>query len=140
MHITTSQQAPLDLGFGDYSCSWGVHFCGLYETEEERDEIVMGFLHCGAQVGDLQLYCPTERSEADFRQHYTCLYPQEEAFLDDAAYFELLSAFSGATIMDVLRTHPYSISGGVITENPYYQDPDYWLARNAPQFLPPGRA
>jgi hypothetical protein len=48
-----------------------------------------------------------------------------------------LNKFSGSTIMGVLRTHPYSISGGVITENPFYQDPDEWLATNAPQFLPP---
>jgi hypothetical protein len=46
-----------------------------------------------------------------------------------------LTKFSGSTIMGVLRTHPYAINGGVITENPYYQNPDEWLARNAPQFL-----
>ncbi len=37
--------------------------------------------------------------------------------------------------MDVLRTHPYTISGKVITENPYFVDPDEYLAKNAPQFL-----
>ncbi len=46
-----------------------------------------------------------------------------------------VNKFSGSIIMNVLRTHPYTISGGVITENPYYQDPDKWLAKNAPQFL-----
>lgn len=45
-----------------------------------------------------------------------------------------LRRFDGKTIMDVLRTHPYSISGGVVTQNPFYQDPDDWLARNAPEF------
>ncbi len=46
-----------------------------------------------------------------------------------------VTRFSGGQIMDVLRTHPYTISGGVVTENPYFQDPDEWLATNAPQFL-----
>ncbi|MDT8446076.1 MAG: MEDS domain-containing protein [bacterium] len=46
-----------------------------------------------------------------------------------------LTRFSGEVIMNVLRTHPYSISGGLITENPYYQEPDQWLAQHAPQFL-----
>jgi hypothetical protein len=46
-----------------------------------------------------------------------------------------VTKFDGSTIMDVLRTHPYTISGGVITENPYYQDPDIWLAENAPNYL-----
>ncbi|MBN2436421.1 MAG: MEDS domain-containing protein [Spirochaetes bacterium] len=43
--------------------------------------------------------------------------------------------FSGSTIMDVLRTHPYTISNGVLMQNPYFIDPDIWLAENAPQFL-----
>ena len=37
-------------------------------------------------------------------------------------------------IMKVLQTHPYTISGGVITKNPYFQDPDEWLRLNAPEF------
>jgi len=214
MHIKTSDQALFELGFGGYTCNWGVHFCGLYETEQERDEIVMGFLHQGAISDDLQFYCPTERSQADFKQTYAKLYPDRVTNLEDPRCFQLYSAkslyypdgtfspwamdegladffaesqkhgprnirataemvwaleaipgiehlmayesrlnyfipgkpwisirlynlnkFSGATIMDVLRTHPYTISGGVITENPYYQDPNEWLSKHAPQFL-----
>jgi hypothetical protein len=45
-----------------------------------------------------------------------------------------VNKFDGATIMNVLRTHPYTISGGVITQNPYFIHPDKWLAENAPQF------
>lgn len=48
-----------------------------------------------------------------------------------------ITKFDGATIMNVLRTHPYTLNGGVITENPYFQDPDVWLTENAPQFLNP---
>ena len=66
MHIQTSNQEKLDLGFNKYTCNWGVHICGLYETEEERDEIVFGFLHAGDLAGDLQLYCPVERT----KDHY----------------------------------------------------------------------
>ena len=219
MHIATSTQAMLELGFGGYTCNWGVHICGLYATDAERDEIIMGFLHHGAIVKDLQFYCPTERSEADFKQKYAQRYPNDRHHLDNSHLFELYSArnlyypegtfspwamdeglnafyqrsqrhgprnirataemvwaleaipgvehlmayesrlnyfipdkpwisiclynltkFSGVTIMDVLRTHPYTISGGVITENPYYQDPAIWLKENAPQFLPSTQA
>jgi hypothetical protein len=42
---------------------------------------------------------------------------------------------SGATMMNILQTHPYTISGGIITQNPYYIVPDRWLSQNAPQFL-----
>ncbi len=47
-----------------------------------------------------------------------------------------VNKFPGKIIMDVLRTHPFSLNGGLIMENPYYVDPDHWLAENAPQFLP----
>ncbi|MBN2005404.1 MAG: MEDS domain-containing protein [Anaerolineae bacterium] len=214
MYVRTSDQAMLELGFGDYTCNWGVHICGLYETEEERDQIVMGYLHQGDVAGDLQFYCPVERSIEDFAQTYAQRYPQCAQHTSDEQIFQVRSAkslyypdgifspwtmddelsafymesqkdgprnirataemawaleaipgvehlmayesrlnyfipgkpwisiclynltrFSGAIIMNVLRTHPYAISGGVITENPYYQDPDVWLRTNAPEFL-----
>jgi hypothetical protein len=217
MHIRTSDQTALDLGFGDYTCNWGAHMCGLYETAEERDRILIGFLASGIQAGDLGLYCPVERTVEDFWQTLAREFPEAmaKAKNTDVPALELKSArelyypdgvfspqamdvgleaffaqsqrrgprnvrgtaemvwaleavpgrehlmvyesrlnyfipgkpwisiclynltkFGGATIMDVLRTHPYVISKGVITENPYYQNPDDWLRANAPQFLP----
>ena len=186
----------------------------MYETPQERDEILLGFLHAGDRAGDLQLYCPCERSQEDFGGTYARWYPEYAHHTRDPDRFRLSSArelyypdgtfspwamddglealyrdsqkdgprnvrataemvwaleaipgveylmayesrlnyfipgkpwisvclynvtrFSGAAVMNVLRTHPYTISGGVMTENPYYQDPDDWLAANAPQFL-----
>ncbi|PLX01646.1 MAG: hypothetical protein C0595_13990 [Marinilabiliales bacterium] len=46
-----------------------------------------------------------------------------------------INKFSGKIIMNALKTHPYTITGGVITQNPYYQKPEIWLRENAPQFL-----
>jgi hypothetical protein len=46
-----------------------------------------------------------------------------------------VSRFDGTTVMQVLQTHPYTISKGcVITKNPYYVHPDAWLAENAPEY------
>lgn len=214
MFIKTSDQPALSLGFGDYRCNWGVHICGLYETVAERDEIVFGYLKQGDADGDLQLYCPVEQTEAEFKHKYAAFYPELAGHVDNAERFRISSArdlyypdgvfspwamddgleafyresqasgprnvrataemvwaleaipgvehlmayesrlnyfipgkpwisiclynvakFSGDVVMGVLRTHPYTISGGIITENPFYQDPDIWLAANAPQFL-----
>lgn len=214
MHIHTSEQDSLELGFGNYSCNWGLHICGLYETEEERDEIIFGFLRQGDISGDLQMYAPAERTIADFIKQYATLCDDCEQHTHDEDCFQLftikdlyypdgvfspismdegldsffeksqksgprnirataemvwaleavpgvehlmayesrlnyfienkpwisiclynLTKFDGATIMQVLRTHPYTISKGVITENPFYQNPDIWLKENAPQFL-----
>lgn len=214
MHIQTSDQPVLDMGFGNYTCNWGLHIAGLYETAEERDEIIYGFLQRGDLDQDLQLYCPIEQTQSEFIRKYAAKYPDCRDHVHDPGRFQILSAkmlyypdgrfspwamdegleqfyaesqqngprnvraaaemvwaleaidgveylmayesrlnyfipgktwisiclynvnrFSGATIMDVLRTHPFTISSGVITENPYYQDPDIWLAKHAPQFL-----
>ncbi len=214
MKIRTSSQPWFDFGFRNYQINWGVHVAGLYQTPEERDEILFGFLAEGCRAGDLQLYCPSERSAEEFAGQFAgfcpaCekavgepdvlqvtppreLYYPDGTFspwhMDDAlatfyrdsqkggrrnirATAEMawaleaipgkehlmayesrlnyfipgkpwislclynLTRFSGAVIMDVLRTHPFVISQGVLTENPYFQDPDVWLEQNAPQFL-----
>jgi hypothetical protein len=38
-----------------------------------------------------------------------------------------LNRFSGAAVMDVLRTHPYAIIEGVLRENPFYVPPEELL-------------
>jgi hypothetical protein len=214
MHITTGNQPAMNLGFGGYTCNWGAHICGLYETARERDEIVLGFLNQGDRENDLQLYCPVERTREDFISAYQGQYPACAGNVHDPSRFNLFSArdlyypdgrfcprsmdrglnrfyadsqrqgprnvrataemvwaleaipgiehlmayesrlnyfipgkpwisiclynltrFSGMMIMKVLQTHPYTISGGVITQNPYFQNPDDWLCANAPDFL-----
>ncbi|PKP52629.1 MAG: hypothetical protein CVT92_07810 [Bacteroidetes bacterium HGW-Bacteroidetes-1] len=213
MHFHTSDQEKLNLGFGGYTCNWGLHICGLYEDEEERDEIAFGFLHEGDIHKDMQLYCPAERTKENFIEEYSNRYPECKHHTHDETLFAINSArelyypngtfspfsmdeglntffvesqkngkrnirataemvwalqaipgveylmayesrlnyfipgkpwisvclynitkFSGKIIMNVLRTHPYTISGGVITQNPYYINPDEWLSENAPQF------
>ncbi len=216
MHISTSNQPKLNLGIGDYTCNWGVHICGLYETMEERDEIVFGYLKQGCLAGDKHIYIHCEQTEDDFKKGFhefcpSCLSNPEqvsrldikkaqEIYFPDGdfdpwkmdkivngyydytqlegeynlravadmvwalqkikgvehlfAYESRLNYFvqnksivslclydvskiDGATMMNVLRTHPYTISGRIITQNPYYIEPDIWLAENAPQFLNP---
>ncbi len=91
MHIKTSNQEKFKLGFGDYTCNWGVHICGLYETEEERDSIIMGYLNQGDRTGDLQLYCPAERTKADFKHRYSEIYPDCADHTEDCECFQLFS-------------------------------------------------
>jgi hypothetical protein len=214
MHIHTSNLHELKLGFGGYTCNWGVHFCGLYETEQERDDIILGFLAQGTKAGDLQLYCPAERTADEFRRDFTHCCPECEKYLDDPDIVQLFATrdlyypdgvfspwamdsgleafyeqsqkngprnvrasaemvwaleavpgvehlmayearlnyfienkpwisvclynvtkFSGKIILQVLQTHPYIISKGIVTENPFFVDPDVWLAQNAPEFM-----
>ena len=92
MHIHTSDQEKLTLGIGNYTCNWGTHICGLYENEKERDEIVFGFLSQGYQNGDLQLYCPAERTENDFNDKFSHFCPSCASNISDPAQFQIMSA------------------------------------------------
>ncbi|GAA0667466.1 MEDS domain-containing protein [Streptomyces thermocarboxydovorans] len=49
-------------------------------------------------------------------------YPQVLLCLSD------LQQFSGPILMDVLRTHPKVLIGGMLIANPYYLEPDEFLA------------
>jgi hypothetical protein len=215
MHIKTSDLDILELGFYNYSINWGVHIAGLYETDEERDEIIINYLAEGARKKDLQLFCPYENTVEEFEQKMIHNCPACENMLHDESIFQIfttkglyypdgifspkamddglnsfyensqknghrnirataemawaleaipgiehlmayesrlnyfipgkpwisicmynLKKFDGSTIMKVLKTHPYTISKGILMENPYYENPDIWLKDNAPQFLP----
>jgi hypothetical protein len=46
-----------------------------------------------------------------------------------------VNRFPGSTVMKVLQTHPFVITGGGIFENPYFVHPEKWLAEHAPEFL-----
>jgi hypothetical protein len=38
-----------------------------------------------------------------------------------------LAKFSGDVIIDIMRTHPLVIIGGILQENPFYVQPDEFL-------------
>lgn len=215
MHLKTSEQGKLNLGVGNYSCNWGVHIAGLYETIEERDQIINGYFAEGINNGDLQFYCPAEQTAEEFKEKFANYCPACMEQLDDENHFILQSAkelyypdgtfspeamdeglnnfyresqkngkknvrataemvwalgaipgvehlmayearlnyfipnkpwvsicmynttkFPGSVIVNVLKTHPYILNGGVLMQNIHYEDPAVWLSKNAPQFLP----
>ena len=66
-------------------------------------------------VSDLMSYeSELNRIMANFPQVNLCLYD--------------LTRCSGDLIMDVLKTHPKALLGGMVIDNPYYLDPDEFLA------------
>lgn len=219
MHIKTSDQRKVNMGFGGYQCNWGLHLAGLYETEKERDEILFGYFNQGLKEGDLPFYCPAERSMKDFKIKFSNCYPEHKDKLENKNKMALypvqelyypegtfspwimdkglnefyqnsqkngrrnvrataemvwalkaipgkehlmayesrlnyfipgkpwisiclynITKFTGDVIMDVLKTHPFTLNGGIITQNPYYVDPDEYLQKHAPEFLPENKS
>ena len=49
-----------------------------------------------------------------------------------------LTRCSGDLIMDVLKTHPKALLGGMVIDNPYYLDPDEFLASQPAESPGPG--
>jgi hypothetical protein len=47
-----------------------------------------------------------------------------------------LNRFNGSTVIDVLRTHPYAIVGGVLRENPFYVSPEEFLGTSSTGLKP----
>lgn len=86
MYCETSNQEKISLGFGGHECNNGTHFCGFYQTVEERDRIIMGYLRQGLVDKARVLYTPTERSREDFLQAFTSLFPSEAALLNDPSF------------------------------------------------------
>lgn len=76
----------------------------------------MSWAHRGGRVtGDLMGYeSELNRIMSDFPQVNLCLYD--------------LTRCTGDLIMDVLKTHPKALLGGMVIDNPYYLEPDEYLA------------
>jgi len=92
MHVHTSDREMLPLGFGGYTCNWGVHMCCLYETEAERDELVFSFLHQGDVDGDLVRYYHCSQTSDEFRREYARRFPAEADHPNSGDRFTLMSA------------------------------------------------
>ncbi len=88
------------------------------------------------------------RAGADMLWAAECLQGKEQlmayeallnSFVEDKPWISIclynINEFSGAEIMNVLQTHPYTIHEGKIIENPYFIDPQEWLRENAPEYL-----
>ena len=92
MHIHTSNQDLLRLGFGGYTCNWGAHMCGLYETDVEHDELVYDFLHQGDVDGDQVRYYHREPTADVFKAEYARRFPAEADHPNRPERFTLVSA------------------------------------------------
>jgi len=92
MYYKTSDQERINLGFGGHECNNGMHFCGFYETEQERDEIILGYLRQGLVDKAHVLYTPTERSADDFFNKFAEKYPEEKGLLHDNPLLTVNSA------------------------------------------------
>ena len=207
MSYNTSDVSPMRLGYRNTRCHWGTHIACLYQSEEERDRLVSGFMSRGLHDGDFLFYCPAEQGRQQFRDMLLRNNPEFRVHIDDPERIRIISAeemyypegkfsqegmdkilhtiynrqfglhhrnfriatemtwtlnsssnsddlmayeaemnlfipnrnivsiclynmnkFSNELIMRVLRTHPYTISRGIMTRSSYYEPPAHYMS------------
>ena len=94
------------------------------------------------QFGFTRFWANMEWSLEDFPGvddivEYECRLNEVTARFEDVVVCTYdLNRFSATVVMDILRTHPQVIVGGILQENPFYVAPEQFLqelhARNAP--------
>jgi hypothetical protein len=206
MMYDTSGFSPMKLGYRNTRCHWGTHIACLYQTEEERDQLVGGFMSRGLQDGNFLLYCPAEQGEKNFKKTLLNNCPEFRVHIDDPERIHIISVedsyypegkfsregmdktlltlyerqfqkqhrnirvatemtwalkeftkngdlvmfeeemnllipnrkivslclynlnkFSNELILRVLRTHPYTMSKGILTRSSYYEPPTHYM-------------
>jgi MEDS: MEthanogen/methylotroph, DcmR Sensory domain len=94
------------------------------------------------EFGLIRLWANMEWSLEDFPGvddivEYECRLNEITARFEDVVVCTYdLNRFSATVVMDILRTHPQVIVGGILQENPFYVPPEQFLqelrARNLP--------
>jgi hypothetical protein len=92
VYYQTSDQERIQLGFAGHECNNGTHFCGLYETADERDEIILGYLRQGLVDRARVLYTPTERNSADFALKFLASFPGQARLIEGNPDFTINTA------------------------------------------------
>ncbi len=95
MHMHTSNQECLHLGYRDYTCNWGAHIAALYESADEKDELVFGFLARGMHEHECVLYGCCTRTVEEFTRHFLTRHPGLRTAIEDTNKTRICAARDG---------------------------------------------
>lgn len=96
----------------------------FYETS--RDEHCQGARVIGEMVPDIQYISGGSRL-LEYESKVSLLL--RECPVTAVCQYDA-RAFDGATILDILKVHPYMIIRGSVVHNPFYIEPEEYLAKN----------
>ena len=129
--VSVSQLEVLDAA-GTYLAGGGFlpeRMLSFWEAKARQGPRSPGFAR---NIGDMSWAHRSERAVADLIGYENELnrimanFPQVNLCLYD------LTRCSGDLIMNVLKTHPKALLGGMVIDNPYYLEPDEFLASHQP--------
>ena len=73
------------------------HVCAFFNDDDEEYRVLLPFIREGFACGD------------------------------KALHFVNLGQFGGETVVDIIRTHPFLIIGGILQQNPFFVPPSEFL-------------
>jgi hypothetical protein len=82
----------------------------------------------GSDLGDKCHICAFFNSRDDeYRALIPFIWMQQPSPVNPAICTYDLTRFSGETVIDVMRTHPMTLIGGVLQENPFFVPPEDFI-------------
>lgn len=103
------------------------HVCAFFNSDDEEYRVLLPFIKDGFECGDKAVHVvnPDQR-----RRHLQRLAAAgiDPSAAEQSGQFELnLAKFGGDTVIDIMRTHPMIIIGGILQSNPFFVPPEEFL-------------
>lgn len=131
------------------------HVCAFFGSADEEYRVLLPFIRDGFARGDKAVHVvkPDERGD-----HLRRLVAAHRSHLDTLVEFEArvndiwsrhddavicvydLSQFGGDMVIDMIRTHPMVIVGGILQQNPFYVPPEQFLRERRQRHVTPATA
>src|SRR5437762_2637465 len=97
------------------------HVCAFFNNEEEEYQVLLPFIKDGFACGDKAVHVV---DLVEFESRVNDVWRRH----DDAVICTYsLGKFGGDTVIDIMRTHPMVIVGGILQENPFFIPPEEFL-------------
>lgn len=115
------------------------HVCAFFNSNDEAYRVLLPFIKDGFECGDKAVHVVNPDQHQGHQQRLTSagIDPVEAQQArvnevwdrhDDAVICVYdLAKFGGDTVVDMMRTHPMIIVGGILQANPFFVPPDQFL-------------
>ena len=106
------------------------HICAFFNSAEEEYRVLMPFIREGIERTRVVAHMEwglEQRAGADDLLEYEARFNLRIRNRDPVVCTYDLNLYSAAFIVDVMRTHPMMLAGGILQENPFYVQPEEFI-------------
>ncbi len=123
------------------------HVCAFFNSDEEAYQVLLPFIADGFRCNHKAVHIVNPGEGCAHRKRLAAagidlkeaeLVGQFDLRINTEAYLQQ-GKFSGDTVIDIMRTHPMVIIGGMLQQNPFYIPPQQFL-QELRERRPPPRA